>query len=222
MAIIKAVTENDLGTGLSIVDDKLVTDIDPQVVLDLITLTGVSANSADFGSKFTGSIISDNANLCVALQEIETAIETENVTGQYAGSAATFADLPTQTDDGNVVNNGDWAILNTDDGANQAGIYAFDGVGYQLAKEIPEMFTLSVATTDNDCITWTGDGSPGSPLVANLKVATSITNNLLKTIAGDGKAVDLNDIKDELTFDCELQDLTGNTLGYLSSTPNFA
>lgn len=221
MAIIKAVTENDIGLGLSIVGNKLVTDIPPQVVTDLLTLSGLPINSTDAGTKFTGTTIPDNSNFCQALQALETALENQNIEGQYAGSAATFAGLPTATSDGNPVNNSDWAILTDDDGTNQAGIYVFDGTAYTLAKEIPEVFTLSVATSDNDCVTWTGDGSTGSPLEATLKIAP-ITGNLLKTIPGQGKAVEIADVKSQLTFDCEIQDLAGTTLGYVNSAANFS
>jgi hypothetical protein len=42
-----------------------------------------------------------------------------SVTGAYKGAFATLAAMPT----GAGVKNGDWAILNADDGANESGIY---------------------------------------------------------------------------------------------------
>ena len=237
MAIIKIIQETDIGPGLTITANQVVADVDgttvqlngsnqistvldPQVVADLVTLSGVPANSTDYGTNFTGSIIPDNATTLAAIQALETALETQNITGQFAGSAATFAALPTTTDDGNPVNNGDWAILTTDDGASQAGIYAFDGTAYVLAKEIPEAFSLVVTTADSDNIAFTGDGNTGTPLSADL-IIDPLAGNLLSTSAA-GAAVDPADVKAALTFDCELQDLASNTLAYVNSAANFA
>lgn len=65
MSIVKFIAPTDLGTGLSIVGNKVVTDIDPQVVNDLVTLSGMPVNSTDL-STFTGSIIPDAANVKAA------------------------------------------------------------------------------------------------------------------------------------------------------------
>jgi len=54
-------------------DNTTVTEIDTNVN-DLITLTGVSENSTNLGT-FTGDVITDNSDIKVALQELETEIE---------------------------------------------------------------------------------------------------------------------------------------------------
>ena len=59
------------------------------------------------------------------------------------GSAATFAALPVVDSAGKPANNADWAILTADDGANQAGIYAYNGAVFSLAAEIPNSFVMA-------------------------------------------------------------------------------
>lgn len=238
MAILKVITPTDIGDGLAIVANKLVPNvdgtrvivngsgqitipIDPAVVNALVSLSGLASGSADLGT-FTGALIPDSQTVKQAIQALETAIESENVTGQYAGSAATLAALPATTDDGKPVNNGDWAILTADDGTNESGIYVFDGTDYQLAKIIPEVFALVVETTDTDTIAFTGDGNTGTELSGSVKIDGTLVGNLLKVIAGQGLGVDPADIKTALTFDNELQSLSGDTLGYFNSTTNFA
>ena len=116
-------------------------------------------------------------------------------------------------------NNSDWAILTTDDGTNEAGIYVFDGTNYTLAKLIPEVFNLIVLTQDSTSIAFTGDGNAGTPISGTVKF-DPLPTNLAKDV-GNGVLVDLADVKSGLTFDCELQDLAGTTLGYISSAANF-
>jgi hypothetical protein len=236
MSIIKIVTNNDLGTGVEIVANKLRAKVDgtsiqvngsgaletvqsPTIVTDLVTLSGIAANSANLGT-FTGATIPDAQTVKSALQALETALETLNISGQFAGSAATFATLPTTTVDGKAVNNGDWAILTTDDGANQSGVWLYNGTAYVLAKEIPEVFSLTVTSTDSNSIDFSGVGTVGSPLTASIKV-DALAGNLL-AVTASGVKVDPASVKAALTFDNELQDLASNTLGYFNSTVNFA
>ena len=238
MAILKVVTPTDIGAGLAIVANKVIADIDgtsiildgtgklstavdPSIVNDLVTLSGLPANSTDLGT-FTGTVVPDATTVKAAIQALETAIESVNIEGQYAGSAATFAALPTATSDGNPTNNSDWAILTADDGVNESGIYVYDGSAYQLAKLIPEVFALVVETADTDAIALTGDGNTGTELTATLKLDATVAGNLAKVNPGQGLAVDPADVKAALTHDCELQDLGGTTLAYVNSTPNFA
>lgn len=239
MAIIKVITDTDLGAGLAIVANKVVpvvdgtsiqlngsnelsTVINPDVINDLVTLSGVAANSSDLGT-FTGSIVPDAQNIKAAIQALETAVESINIAGEFAGSAATFAALPVTTTNTitgltNPVNNGDWAILTADDGGNQSGIYAFDGANYVLAKEIPEVFALVVETADSNSIALTGDGNTGTELTANLIVDTVVTDNLVE-VTGDGVRVTGTAVKALFPdFAHELQDLASNTLGFISDT----
>lgn len=237
MALIKYIAPTDLGDGLAIVANKVVADvdgtsvvlngsgqiataIDPSVINDLVTLSGVAANSTDFGTKFTGNIIPDGSDLCAAIQAIETAIESQNIEGQYAGSAATFAALPTTTSDGNAVNQSDWAILTVDDGVNQSGIYVFDGTVWTLGKEIPEVFALVVETANTSAITLTGDGNTGTELTATA-VFDPLAGNLV-TDDGNGFVVDPADVKAALVFPDQLCDLAGNVTAYVNNAATFA
>ena len=95
MSIVKFIAPTDLGTGLSIVGNKVVTDIDPQVVNDLVTLSGMPVNSKDLAI-FSGSIIPDAANVKAAIQALETAIESQNIEGQYAGLSLIHISEPTR------------------------------------------------------------------------------------------------------------------------------
>lgn len=69
---------------------------------------------------------------------------TVSVTGEYLGSAATFAALPTTDAAGNAANNGDWGALTADvvgTGTVQApqyprGVYVWNGSAFSLALSI--------------------------------------------------------------------------------------
>jgi hypothetical protein len=228
--------DGDVGSGLNIVADKLVAKVDgtsisidgsgnlqtvvsPTVINDLVSLSGLTANSTTLGT-FTGSIIPDAQTVKAAIQALETAIESTNIAGQFAGSATTFAGLPTTTADGKVVNNGDWAILTVDNAGNQSGVYAYNGTAYVLAKEIPEVFALVVVTANSNSITLTGNGNTGTELTAALKV-DPLSSNLLKVTAS-GTKVDPVDVKAVLTFTDQLQGLDGTLIGYVNSSVNFA
>ena len=58
------------------------------------------------------------------------------LTGDYIGSSATFAGLPTTSTAGKTAVNGDWAVLSTDDGVNNKGVYLTDGTTYSFAFEL--------------------------------------------------------------------------------------
>lgn len=100
------------------------------------------------------------------------------------------------------------------DGTNKAGIYVFDDTNYTLGKEIPEVFNLVVVTQDSTSIAFTGDGNTGTPISATVTFDL-VASNLVKD-TGSGVLVDPSDIR--ALLDCELQDLAGTTLGYISST----
>jgi hypothetical protein len=236
MAIIKVVRDSDIGAGLEIAASKLRAKVDgtsiqldgtgtlktvlsPQVINDLVALSGLPANSTTLGT-FTGSIVPDSQTVKQAIQALETAIESQNISGQFSGSAATVATLPTTTADGKPVNNGDWAILNTDDGANQAGIYMFNGTAYVIAKEIPEVFTLSVSSTDSATIDFSGVGTPVSPITANLKLETDVWTTTGLYI-NNGLALNWVDLVSTLVLPQELQDLSGNTIGNMTNGSGF-
>lgn len=73
-------------------------------VADLVTLSGVAANSENLGS-FTGDIITDDSTVKEALQELETAIESLPDPMEYKGVWDASTNTPTLTDGSG--NNGD-------------------------------------------------------------------------------------------------------------------
>lgn len=221
------------------------TALDPAKVDALVALSGLPALTSDLGT-FSGATIPDASTVKGALQALETAVEAINITGQYLGSAATFAALPVVDSAGVAANNADWAILTADDGANQAGIYAYNGTAFSLVSEIPNSFVMaatviSPAATDATGLVGTsldyaradhkhpaqgvsadadqmlGVGSDGLHL---LKLDPVAGNLLTQTAAGIKVAP--ADVKAALTFDTEVQDAFGVTLFYANSTPNFA
>lgn len=64
---------------------------------DLVTLSGVAANSTDLGT-FTGSIIPDNSDVKEALQALESEIEAIPSPFYYAGTWAASTNTPTLDD----------------------------------------------------------------------------------------------------------------------------
>lgn len=234
--------------GVTIVADAsgvISTALDPAKVDALVALSGLPALTTDLGT-FTGATIPDATTVKGALQALETAVEAINITGQYLGSAATFAALPVVDSAGKPANNADWAILTADDGANQAGIYAYNGAVFSLAAEIPNSFVMaatviSPAATDATGLVGTsldyaradhkhpaqgvsadanqmlGLGTDGLHL---LKLDPVAGNLLTQTAAGVKVAP--ADVKAALTFDVEVQDAFGVTLYFANSAANFA
>lgn len=58
------------------------------------------------------------------------------ISGQLVGTAETFSGLPTTNEDGSALDNLDWALLTTEDGANQPGVYITDGSAWAFAMAI--------------------------------------------------------------------------------------
>jgi len=125
--------------------------IDPAIVNSLVALSGLPALSNDLGT-FTGATIADASTVKAALQSLETALEAQNITGQFAGSGNTLATIPVTTADGKPVNNSDWAVLTSLDGTNIPGIYSYNGTAWVFVKEIPAQFALAatVAPLNNN------------------------------------------------------------------------
>ena len=84
----------------------LSTAISPATVNALITLSGLASGSTTLGT-FSGTVIPDNVSVKAALQALETAFQTTAITGQYLGSASTFAALPITDALGAAASNGD-------------------------------------------------------------------------------------------------------------------
>lgn len=118
------------------------TSLDPALVTALITLSGVAGGSTNLGT-FTGTVIPDNTTVKAALQALETAFQTTAITGQFLGSAATFAALPTVDALGAPASNGDWAVLTAQDGGNLPGIYVTNGTAYSFVIHLPTAFVTA-------------------------------------------------------------------------------
>jgi hypothetical protein len=104
-----------------------------------------------------------------------------SVTGAYKGSFATLAAMPT----GGGVKNGDWAILNADDGANESGIYVRQTGAWAFVSDLQtfqEIRTELLATA--------GEAAAGTSTLKVLSIAQTV-DKINAAIAGinlNGKA----------------------------------
>ena len=237
----KVVAESDLGKTLKVghlvpnkvdvqIDNSTIvtdangvlsTSLNPAIVNNLVSLSGVASLSTNLGA-FSGTTIPDNVDVKSALQSIETAIENQNITGQFAGSSTTFAGLPTTTSDTKPVNNGDWAVLTQDDGGNVAGIYAFDGTAYVFVKSIPSQFAaaataISPASTNGSGVVGTSVKYAREDHKHPAQAPSADSGNLISASPTDTLHVLQASTVRALATE-ELQDLSGNTLGYIFLT----
>lgn len=104
VAAISGVTGDDVQEVLESLKSQIDAVDVVQKVNDLITLSGVAANSTDLGT-FTGTIIPDNSDIKEALQSLETSIETLPDPMEYKGSWNATTNTPALTD--GTGNNGD-------------------------------------------------------------------------------------------------------------------
>ena len=192
-------------------------------VNSLISLSGVAALSNDLGT-FTGTTILDASTVKSALQALETALESQNIVGQYAGSSSTFATLPTTTSDTKPVNNSDWAILTADDGGNLAGIYVFNGTAWVFAKAIPSQFAQAATTSG---LSSTTSGTVGTSLLYAREDHThpfdGVSNdpNQMITVGTDGKhLLTTTSVLTLHTAVEEVQDAFGTTLFFAHTNTN--
>jgi len=102
----------------------------PASQVSLSAIAGVTGATVQLGMAF------NSARLAVL----------ESITGQYVGTSATYAGLPTTDQQGAAVANGDWATLTVVDGLNPKGIYIFDGTNWVLGIEVPALTASSLAT----------------------------------------------------------------------------
>ena len=115
----------------------VVTEIDGNVD-DLITLTGVAEQQTGLGT-FTGSTISDGANIKDALQDLETAAEAA-----AAGSAVADR-TKTQTGDADTVH---YLTFVADDNSSATAetVYTDGGVTYNPSSNLLTVGTIDVTT----------------------------------------------------------------------------
>lgn len=124
-------------------------------------------------------------NIAPYLKEIkaritEVANQANSVTGAYRGSFSTVAAMPTAS----PVKNGDWAILNTDDGANESGIYVKGSSGWQFVQDITN-FAEIVQEVIASAAEWTaGTSTTKAPSVAQAKSAINqVQTNLTSAVS---------------------------------------
>ncbi len=86
--------------------------------------------------------------------------------------------------------------------------------------EIDLSALVGISKIDSTSVKLTGDGSVTSPLKAEVKLDPATTN--LAKDSGSGIFVDLNDIKNGLVLDTEVQDAFDEFLFFANSTAKFA
>lgn len=101
-----------------------------QDLADVISLTGIAANSTDYGTTFTGNLIPDNSTVAGALQAIETRVEALPEVSMGAGVPAVRVDndLHFNTTDG------EWYEQVTGAWVLQDRILPFDNTGSDLTS----------------------------------------------------------------------------------------
>lgn len=149
-------------TDTDVLSEKAVaTELDKKVAIDTkATSAQILAGTADKWVDASGLKALLTTSVRDAATSTDTVIPTEKAVrelvdtlsplGVYLGSAAKFADLPTDA------KNTDWAILIDDDGTNKAGIYVSDGTDWSLAKSIPDVLTLTTAQVEDSASTDVG------------------------------------------------------------------
>ena len=120
---------------------------------------------ADFDGK---QFIRDNMVEYLTIIKAELA-SVGSITGHYAGSAATFAALPTTTVDGTDVANGDWAILTDDDVANESGIYLTDGTAWTFSVDLTNFSEVVAELVATDAEAVAGTATDKVPTVKQVK-----------------------------------------------------
>ena len=126
---------------------------------ELVTLTGVALNASDLGT-FSGTTITDNTNIKTALQELETAVEIEQVSttgnftvgGELRGPSTFYIDPSAYGDDtGNVVIRGGLTVNGTTTTIESTTLQVDD-----KNIELGTVATPSDATADGGGITLKG------------------------------------------------------------------
>ena len=67
----------------------------------------------------------------------------KEISGQFIGSADTYAGLPTTDIDGSTIDIGDVVSLTQEDGSYKSGIYRWDGTQYVLFQEFDNLSDIT-------------------------------------------------------------------------------
>ena len=224
--IAQSATPLNLRTNLRL--DGTATDAEPNseksiadVFIRVFGLLGLPVTAADLGT-FPLNTLSDNlASFKAALTELEGKLETIENLGDHLGSFATVAAMPT----GVNVKALDWVFLTAVDGANQPGIWVYDGTTWNLARQLTDP-TAGVVTDVGDVVqgiiskTWTANQIK--------EIGDKFTNGFFRSITAnfDYSAISTNDIiglKNDSTNGVSITLQTGtNAVRYASIIPNDA
>jgi hypothetical protein len=202
-----------------------------QNLIDLITLSGLPANSTDLGS-FTGGIITANTDIKTALQDLETKIETvetnglQNIvedTSPQLGGALFSGSNSIWIDD--FFENG--ALLNI--GINRLLIYTSSSLKNHIHSTLVPLELkssqaleilgnpISIQSSSGDVFTWpTNDGSANDYMKSdgsgNLSFATIKANEVESSSSNNLTSTDVQSALEELQGDID----TINSAGYLT------
>lgn len=121
--------------------------------------------------------------------------DLSNIAGQYTGTVSTSAALDALVDaaDGSgAVENGDWAILDTDEGGRQAGIYFHDGTNWAATPgyQFPDTFTTATEAAEGvaEIATQaeTDAGTDDARFITPLKLRSNLAARGGEILVGDG------------------------------------
>jgi len=130
--------------------------ISPAAVVALINMINAAGVPTAVIAGVNGGAASDVQQVLTELAG--RVMANESIVGQHLGSASTSAGLDALADaDGTTDHEaGDWAILDTDEGGREAGIYVHDGAAFPAtpafqfpdvyAQRAPELITLATGT----------------------------------------------------------------------------
>ena len=176
----------------------VVTEIDGNVD-DLISLSGVAENQTGLGT-FTGSTISDGANIKDALQDLETAAEA-------AASGSAVADrTKTQTGDADTTH---YVTFVADDNSSATAetVYTDGGITYNPSSNLLTLGTAAVTTLKIG-------GTAVTSTAAELNILDGVTSTAAELNILDGvtsTAAELNLLDGVTSTTAELNILDGVT-----------
>ncbi len=79
-----------------------------------------------------------------AKTELRQEMSSFSVTGAFKGGFSTVSEMPSRA------KNGDWAVLTTDDGSNESGIYVKGGGGWSFVADIASFDEVQALLATDD------------------------------------------------------------------------
>ena len=95
------------------------------------------------------ALLNDKARFRTLISPYLKVLKTKfsEISGQFIGSADTYAGLPTTDIDGSTIDVGDVASLTQKDGAYESGIYRWDGAQYVLFQQFDDIGDMVASMT---------------------------------------------------------------------------